>query len=330
VRRRELLTGLAGALAAANVRVAAVERTYRLAFMSPSQPTKEMTETGFLGSFFKELRRLGYNEGQNIVILRFSAEGDPSRYDGLIEEVIRADPDVFVVANNPLVLRAKALMKSTPIVALMGDPVAWGIVKALAHPGGNITGISADAGEEIWGKRLEILLEAFPSASRIGFLCTAPFWESPQGATVREAARKLSVTLIAPPLQGMYEEPEYRRVFGELQNQKAEVLLVSDTSENLAHTGLVVDLAQNARLPALYPYREFVKIGGLMAYAIDVQDMFAHAARYADLILKGSRPDQIPVYQADKFTTIINLKVAKALGVAIPPTLLDRADEVIE
>ena len=300
MRRRELLTALVGAMAASAVRSAAAGKTYRLAFVSPSQPTKEMSETGFLQSFFKELRRLGYIEGENIVILRFSAGGDPARYDSIIGEVIRANPDVVVAANNPLVLRFKALMKSTPIVALMGDPVAWGIVESLSHPGGNITGISADAGEEIWGKRLATLLEAFPTASRVGFLCTAPFWESPQGSMVREAARKSSVTLVAPPLQGVSDEIEYRRVFDEMQHQHAEVLLVSDTSENLAHTRLIVDLVQQARLPALYPYREFVAIGGLMAYAIDVQDMFAHAARYADLILKGGSPTK---YQSIRRTS---------------------------
>jgi len=142
---------------------------------------------------------------------------------------------------------------------------------------------------------------------------------------VRDAARKSSVTMVAPALQGVYQEPEYRRVFGELQRQHAEVLLVSDDAVNLAHTGLIIDLAQQAKLPALYPYREFVTGGGLMAYAVDVQYMFAHAARYADLILKGTKPDEIPIYQADKFTSVINLKTAKVLGITMPPTLLARA-----
>jgi putative ABC transport system substrate-binding protein len=307
-----------------------VGKTYRLAVMSGSQPASEMSETGLYRTFFKELRRLGYIEGENLVVLRFSAGGDAARYDSIIGEVIRAAPDIVFTANNPVVLRFKALTKSTPIVALMGDPIAWGIVSSLAHPGGNITGISADAGEEIWGKRLAILVEAFPTATRVGFLCTAPFWDSPQGSMVRDAARKSLVTMVTPALQGVYQEPEYRRVFGELQPQHAEVLLVSDDSVNLAHTGLIIDLVQQARLPALYPYREFVTGGGLMAYAVDVQDMFAHAARYADQILKGTKPDEIPVYQADKFTSVINLKTAKALAIAIPPTLLARADEVIE
>jgi putative ABC transport system substrate-binding protein len=289
-----------------------------------------MSETGFYGTLFQELRRLGYIEGENLVVLRFSAEGDPARYDSIIGQVITAAPDVVVTGNNPVVLRFKALTKSTPIVALMGDPVAWGIVDSLANPGGNITGVSADAGEEIWGKRLALLVEAFPTARRVGFLCTAPFWDSPQGSMVREAARKSSVTMIAPPLLGVYQEPEYRRVFGDLQRQHAEALLVSDDAVLFAHTSLIIDLVQQARLPALFPYREFVTVGGLMAYAIDVHDLWTNAARYVDVILKGTKPDQIPVYQVHKFTTIINLRTAKALGVEIPPQLLARADEVIE
>ena len=136
--------------------------------------------------------------------------------------------------------------------------------------------------------------------------------------------------MITPPLLGVYQEPEYRRVFGDLQRQHAEALLVSDDAVLFAHTSLIIDLVQQARLPALFPYREFVTVGGLMAYAIDVHDMWANAARYADMVLKGTKPDEIPVYQVHKFTTIINLKTAKALGITIPPTLLARADEVIE
>ena len=330
MRRRELLIGLVGVVAAGAIRARAAGKTYRLAVMVTSTPTSEMNETGFFGTLFKELRRLGYIEGENLVVSRFSARGDPARFDSIIGELISAGPDVVITGNNPLVLRFKALTKSTPIVALMGDPVAWGIVESLAHPGGNITGISADAGEEIWGKRLAIMVEAFPTATRVGFLCTAPFWDSPQGSMIREAARKSSVTMVTPPLQGLYQEPEYRRVFGELQRQHAETLLVSDDAVNLAHTSLIIDLVQEAQLPALFPYQEFVTGGGLMAYAVDVQDMWVNAARYADMILKGAKPNEMPVYQVHKFTTIINLKTAGALGITIPPTLLARADEVIE
>ena len=273
MRRRELLTALVGAMATSAVRATGTEKTYRLAFVSPSQPLKEMTEVGFLGTFFKELRRLGYIEGENLVVLRFSAGGDPTRYDSIIGEVIRAVLDVVVTVNSPLVLRFKALMQATPIVALMGDPVAWGIVPNLARPGGNITGISSDAGEELWGKRLAMPVEAVPATRRVGFLCTAPFWDSPQGSMVREAAQQSSVKLIAPPLQGMYQDPKsphLRRVSasrcGGCAGQRRLGQLRAHSSDRR--------FGATCASACPHPSREFVTAGGLMAYAFDVQDMF--------------------------------------------------------
>jgi putative ABC transport system substrate-binding protein len=331
MKRRDLLAGLLATTAASAVRAAEPGKVYRIAIVSPSRLVSDMSETNSdYGILFKELRRLGYVEGQNLVVLRFSAEGDTARYDPIIRDVISASPDVIITVNNPLVLRFKALVYSIPVVAMMGDPIAFGIVTSLARPDGNITGISADAGEEIWGKRLGMLLEAVPTATRVGFLCSEPFWEGAQGAKVREAARQSSVTLVAPPLKGVYQEPEYRRVFDLLEREHADVLLVSDSVENNVQRRLIVALVEKVRLPALYPFREFVDIGGLMAYAVDVQDMFRRVADYADMILKGKKPGEIPIYQADKFTTVVNLKTAKTLGLTIPPMLLGRADEVIE
>jgi putative ABC transport system substrate-binding protein len=334
MQRREFMTLVGGAAAAwpIDARAQQPDRVYRIALASPSRPVSDLNETQplYYGAFLKELSRLGYVEGKNLVVLRFSAEGDTARYDAMVRDVVRASPEVIFTANNPLVLRFKALEHSIPVVALMGDPLAFGIVASLARPDGNITGITADAGEEIWGKRLGMLLEAVPTATRVGFLCSEPFWNGAQGAKVREAARQSSVTLVAPPLKGVYQEPEYRRVFGVLERERAQVLLVSDSVENITQRYPIVELAEKVRLPALYPFRDFVDIGGLMAYSVDVQDMFRRAADYADMIVKGKKPGDLPIYQADKFTTVVNLKTAKALGLTIPPTLLARADEVIE
>jgi putative ABC transport system substrate-binding protein len=331
MKRRDLLAGLLATAAASAAGAAEPDKVYRIAIVSPSRLISEMSETNpDYGILFRELRRLGYVEGQNLVVLRFSAEGDTARYDPVVRDVVSAAPDVIITVNNPLVLRFKALVHSIPVVAVMGDPIAFGIVTSLARPDGNITGISADAGEEIWGKRLGMLLEAVPTATRVGFLCSEPFWDGPQGTKVREAARQSSVTLVAPPLKGVYQEPEYRRVFDVLAREHADVLLVSDGVENNVQRRLIVALVEKARLPALYPFREFVDIGGLMAYAVDVQDMFRRATDYADMILKGKKPGELPIYQAEKFTTLVNLKTAKTLGLTIPPTLLARADAVIE
>ena len=229
MRRRDLLAGLLATIAASAGRAAEPGRIYRIALVSPSRPISEMSETSHdYGALFKEFRRLGYVEGKNLVVLRFSAGGNAAHYDPVIREVVSASPDVVITANNPLVLRFKALVHSIPVLALMGDPLAFGIVNSLARPDGNITGISADAGEEIWGKRLAMLLEAVPTATRVGYLCPEPFWDGPQGAKVREAAGQSSVTLVSPPLNGAYQEPEYRRVFDVLEREQAQVLLVSD------------------------------------------------------------------------------------------------------
>jgi len=330
MKRRDFITLIGGAAAwPLTVRAQQPGKVYRIAIASASSSVSDMSEAHPVwGPLFEELRRVGYFEGKNVVVLRFSAEADIARLDLMVRDVVSASPDVIITSNNKLVLRFKALVHSIPVVAFMDDPLAHGIVTSLARPDGNITGISADAGEEIWGKRLAVLLEAVPTATRVGFLCSEPVWDGPQGAAVREAARQSSVTLVAPPLKGVYQEPEYRRVFDVLEREHAEVLLVSDSMENLVQRHLVVALVEQVRLPALYPYRIFVGIGGLMAYA--GENLTRRVIEDVDMILKGKKPGEIPIYQASKFTTIVNLKTAKALGLTIPPTLLARADEVIE
>ena len=332
MHRRGFITLLGGAVAwPLAARAQKPDKVYRIAFVSPVRPVSEMIETNpDYGIFFKELRRLGYVEGRNLVALRFSAEGDTARYDPIISDVVSASPDVIFTADNSLVLRFKVLVHSIPVVALMGDPLASGVVASLARPDGNITGVSLDAGEDIWGKRFAMLLEAVPTATRVGFLGPEPSWDGRTGAMVREAARQSSVMLFAPPLKGPYHEPEYRRVFDVLEHEHVQVLLVSFGLENYINRHLIVEMVERDRLPALYPSRVFVDIGGLMAYVTNEKDLYRHAMEYVDMILKGKKPGDLPIYQADKFTTIVNLKTAKALGLTIPSTLLVRADEVIE
>jgi putative ABC transport system substrate-binding protein len=268
MRRREFIALLGGAAAASSraARAQKPDKVYRIAFVSPTRPVSEMIETNLdYGIFFKELSRLGYIEGKNLVALRFSAEGDTARYDPIISNVVRASPDVIFTAGNPLVLRFKALVHSIPVVALMDDPLANGLVASLARPDGNITGVSYNAGGDILGKRFAMLLEAVPTATRVGFLGPKPSWDGRTGAMLRETARQSSITLIAPPLQGAYQEPDYRRVFDVLEREHVQALLVSGGLENHLNRHLIVELAERDRLPAIYPNREFVDIGGLMA-----------------------------------------------------------------
>ena len=210
----------------------------------------------------------------------------------------------------------------------MADPVTYRIVTCLARPGGNITGVTGDPGLEIWAKRLQILLEAIPTASKVGFLTRV--WRSPQTNALQEAAREAGIALLGPTLEDPVNDTEYRRVLGMMVEEHADGLIVGDTAANFTNRQVIVDLVQRARLPTIYPYHEHVDIGGLIAYASPPADLWRRMAGQIDEILKGSKPSEMPIFRASKFELLVNLKTAKSLGLTIPPTLLARADEVIE
>jgi ABC-type uncharacterized transport system substrate-binding protein len=169
-----------------------------------------------------------------------------------------------------------------------------------------------------------------PGASRVAFLATPMIWESPYGSAIREAAQSIKVSLVGPPLEAPFQEAEYRRVFAAMARERADALVVSGESQHLTNRRLIVELAEKTRLAAIYPYREFTDIGGLMAYGADPSDINRHAADQVDQVLKGTKPAEIPFFQPTKFVLVIHLKTAKALGISVPPTILIAADEVIE
>jgi putative ABC transport system substrate-binding protein len=183
---------------------------------------------------------------------------------------------------------------------------------------------------KIVGKRLELLREMIPAASRVAYLGSHGMWEGADGAAMREAAQRIKISLIGPPLESPLREAEYRRVFAAITQAGADALMVANQSELLTDRRLILKLAENARLPAIYPNRDFAEIGGLMAYGVELQDVFRHAAEQVDQILKGAKPGDIPFYQPTKFELVINAKASKAVGITVPPTLLIAADEVIE
>jgi putative ABC transport system substrate-binding protein len=216
-----------------------------------------------------------------------------------------------------------------PIVTMIIDPIAMGLVASIARPGGNITGVTIAGGLEIIGKRMELLVEAVPKLSTVGYLASRPFWEDPRGAAVREAAKRAGISLKAA-LLGAFNEAEYQRIFSSLEQDRADTLMVSDEPENSINRETIVELAAKGRIPAIYALRQFVEVGGLMAYSIDLVDTFRRLASLIDKILKGANPGNIPFYQPTKYELSINLKTAKALGLEMPAMLLARADEVIE
>src|SRR5262245_21732099 len=327
MKRREFIAGLLVAASLRQARAQQPAKVYRIAFVT-FIPIPDLTETSsfpYVRAIFHELRRSGYNEGRNLIVERYSAERPTVE---LARDVVRSKPDV-IFAIGPWVLILKPLT-TIPIVGAQADPIGFGVVASLAHPGGNITGASVDAGPEVEGKRLELLKEAFPQASRVGVLATRFPGRSPYREQQQEVAKRLGLLLLAPRLEGTLQETEYRRMFEVMAQEHADSLFVGTDVESWVHRRLIVELAEMNRLPAIYPFRDYVEAGGLMAYAADLVEQWTRAAGCIAQIFNGASPGDIPIYQATKFELVINVKAANAIGLTIPPSLLTRADEVIE
>lgn len=278
----------------------------------------------------EELRRLGFGEGRNLRILRCSTEGDRRRVDSLVREILGFAPDVVLVPPPDLVEALRKASTTVAIIAFSNDPVIAGFANSLARPGSNVTGFTIDTGPEFLGKRLELLKEAVPTVTRVGALMLRQFWDGWVADSYRQAAQRLGLSMIGAPLDAPVEEHGYRRAFGALTRQGADAVIVSPQSEHFAYRTLIDQLAAEARLPLMYSWREQVVAGGLLAYTIDLVDVWRRAAGYTVQILKGARPAEMPFQQPSKFELIVNLRTAKALDLTIPPSLLARADEVIE
>jgi putative tryptophan/tyrosine transport system substrate-binding protein len=202
-------------------------------------------------------------------------------------------------------------------------------VASLARPGGNITGVTVDVGPEQWGKRVQMLRQVLPQATRLGFLNSRETREQ-WGDYGHEIEKRMGIAIVGPPLNYPIDEAEYRRVFAALIQDRAEGIVVSAEDVNVTNVKLIVELTEKSRLPAIYPYNGFVQSGGLMSYGVDLADLGRRLANIASQILKGEKPANIPLFQPTKFELAINLKTAKALGLTVPPELLATADEVIE
>jgi putative ABC transport system substrate-binding protein len=334
MRRRDFIAILGGAavtwpLAARAQQPAKIKR---IAMVHPAEKVGNMTINGrrWFRAFFEELSRLGYVEGQNLGVERYSGEGRPERYAELVRDVVSTHPDLILTLGARLSLDFKMATTTIPIVTILFDPIALGLVASIARPGGNITGVTIAGGFEIIGKRMGLLVEAMPKLSTVGFLASRPFWEDARGAAAREAAKQAGLSLKAALLGGAFDEAEYQRVFRSMEQDLADALMVSDEAEHTPNRATIVELAAKGRIPTIYSYREYVEVGGLMAYGTDLADMYRRLANLIDKILRGANPGDIPFYQPTKFELSINLKTAKALGLEMPAMLLARADEVIE
>ncbi len=281
-----------------------------------------------LDAFQLGLRELGYVEGRNLIIEYRSADGRSERFPGLVAELIRLKVGLIVTRGTPASLAAKRATRTIPVViANAGEPVETGLVSSLAHPGGNITGLSS-LSVRIEAKRLGLLRELVPGIARIAALYNmSSAANPPQWKEIETAARSLGVQ---PQLLDVRKPDDFGPAFDSATRQRADGLIVGQEGLFQAYRQLIVQLAAEHRLPAIYRSMEFIEAGGLMAYGPSYPDLYRRAATYIDKIFKDAEPGDLPVEQPTKFELIINLKTAKALGLTIPPPLLLRADEVIQ
>jgi putative ABC transport system substrate-binding protein len=326
LNRREFVSTLGfGLLAGPIAAEAQAEKVYRIGYLGNSSPA---LEPDLVGAFREGLRDLGYAEGQNILIEYRWAEGRYDRLPDLAAELVRLKVDVILTSGTPGALAAKRATQTIPIVmAVIGDAVEAGLVPSLARPGGNITGLTRIS-PEMDGKRLELLKGIVPRLSHVAILLnpvnpvTSLHWKE-----VQAPAKALFLKL--EPVEVKAAE-EFEAAFAAVGRQRPGALFVLGDRFLLAHRAQIVDFAARRTLPAMYPYREFVDAGGLIAYAPSSPDMFRRSATFVDKILKGAKPADLPIEQPTKFELVINLKTAKALGLTIPPSLLLRADQVIQ
>jgi len=323
--RRRFLAAIAGSLLATPLAAGAQQagRIPRVAILWSAAPSGPYAQ-----AFRQGLHELGYVEGKSIVVEDRSAEGRPDRLPGLAAELVRLKVDVILAAESDTIRAAWQATKTIPIVmTASGDPVGIGVVASLAHPGGNVTGLTSIT-TELGGKRLELLRGLVPGVTRVAFVWNP---DNPVQAMMfsetEVAARSLGVQLQSLMVRG---PSGLEGAFSAMAKERSGALIVVVDLLLFAHMRRIADFAVASKLPAIAQRREFAEAGGLMTYGPSYSDLFRRAATYVDKILKGAKPADLPVEQPTKFDLIINLKTAKALGLTIPPTLLARADQVIE
>jgi ABC-type uncharacterized transport system substrate-binding protein len=329
MRRRDCLRLIGSAVGALLLHGAstAQQMMRRLAFVHSGIPAHKLTESAgpfWVRRVYQTLRELGDVEGQNLIVERFSAEGKYEKFASLAADVVSRKPDVIILNFSDLAKRFTTATSTIPLVAIIGDPIAAGLLTNLAHPGGNLTGVSINAGLEIYGKRLQLIKEAKPTTRKV----MALFSGALSGMSAcEEAARLLGIELAAKQLAEV-NDAQLRRTFAEIAEQQFDAAIVDEGGSFLAQRTLMAALGEQYRLLVLYPYRDYVEEGGAMAYAPDLGELAQRIANDVHQILNGTKAGDIPFYQPSKFQLIINAKAARALD--LPPTLVARADEVIE
>jgi putative ABC transport system substrate-binding protein len=360
MRRREFIAGTAAlsfaqpAWAQTNARPSGVKR---IAIFHTSDKPESLTSAArpIYKVYFDELKRLGFVEGQNLIVDRYSALGDPNRYGEFARQIIATRPDVIFPFGVLFINEVMALAPSLPMVGVAADPIAFGLSTSLAKPDRNYTGVVIDAGLEIWAKRVQLLQETVgpQRLSNVGFLLANPTSRvSTQQRPiehVREAARQIGIKATLVMVVGNAERAAYERGFGAvvfggetldgdayersfaaMGKEGVDGLVVNDSSEHATYSQAIVDLAARFRIPTIYPFRYFAVAGGLMSYGSDLLDLFRRVATMTGEVLNGVKPADIPFYRQTKYDLVLNQKTARSLGLEFAPTLFATADTVIE
>jgi putative ABC transport system substrate-binding protein len=326
MRRREFIA-LLGSAVAGWPPAARAQQPGRLPTIGFLGQSTRSAASEWVAAFGQRLRELGWIEGRNVAVEYRWAEGREERYAEVAAELVRLKVDAIVTSGTPAVLASKQATSVIPIIfATAGDPVGNKLVASLAQPGGNVTGLST-LGADLAGKRLELLREVIPGLGRLAVMGNVgnPFTVLEMGE-VQEAAGKLGLAVITLEIR---QAQDIAPAFEALKARSQALYVCTDALANTNRIRINI-LAAAARLPTMHGSRDYVEAGGLMSYGVNYPDLFRRAADYVDKILRGTNPGNIPVEQPTKFDLVINLVTAKALGLAVPPALLVRADEVLE
>jgi len=332
-RRGFLAASLAASAAPCFSAAQQAGKVHRVALLTQAEPVDAATgkRHRFWAAFFDELRRLGYDEASNLTVEWRSSAGDAKHRSELAGQIARLKPDAIFTPDFAMTLALKAAAVTIPTVAVVVYPVELGLAVSLARPGGNFTGFSIEASAGLMLKRIALLKEAFPTASRMAWLAASRSWENTTVLrTIREAAEVAAITIIPAGVDAPADEVAYRRAFAAISRDRADCLHVAANAENYVHRYLIAGFASETRLPAICGFRENAEAGALMAYAADLDDIFRRAGGYVDQILKGANPAEMPFQQPTKFELVINVRTAKALGLTVPESILLQADTIIE
>src|SRR5712675_2383848 len=327
MKRRQFIRLFGGAVVAATSAAHAQQpaKSRRIGILETVSPALNVKN---IDALRRGLRELGYIENQNYILEYRSADGHGERFPALAGELVRLHVDLIVTRGTPAAQAAKNATETIPIVmAAIGEPLGVGVVASLARPGGNVTGLSAFV-TELAGKRVELAKELWPGSSTVGLLnnmgnpVVPPQWEE-----TKKAAKVLGIEAVLLDIRSRDDIP---RAFETANAQHVDTLLVGIEVLIQENRQLITDLAAKHRLRAIYASKEFVDVGGLMAYGVSYPDLYSRSATFIDKIFRGAKPGDLPVEQPTKLELIVNLQAAKALGLAVPAALLSRADEVIE